>query len=63
LHQQLTSKDTKNGCMTYSGIIKLRNNLVSENDISNNELIEFYNKKLAEVFDINYNKDRRSVIR
>lgn len=52
----LTKKDSKNGCMTYSGILKLRNNLVLENDPSNDELIQFYNKKLSEAITKHYSK-------
>ena len=35
-------------CLTYSDIEKILNQLIAENDPTNNELIAFYNKKLSD---------------
>ena len=42
--------------MTFHQIVKLRNQLVAENDPSNAELITFYNRKLTEAIDKAYKK-------
>jgi hypothetical protein len=49
-YQKLTKDDSTNGVMNVRGISKLINNLILENDPSNDELIEFYRNKIAQVY-------------